>query len=273
MYPVDVSMLLKEYDFALLDSSFIHGTSGRRNFNDPDSASELELIRTELENSLTHWSNLAQEVIPLPQVYTTPGVVEELKSFQMILKKRRKFCSTKTTFSSYRKLHLEIKARKEYWKHQIEEDPGEYPPALGPTFHPKTTFSLTLLNRLIHIVNKVTKNLQVYCSPESLSFEEPSSDISPADYELISAGISYLFGNPEHRVGIFTRDYHHAQICKEYLELCIPAPGTITVLRFYRGPIKEGKLFLHNKTVGYFPLEEESEPPETKKVGGIEAKL
>lgn len=267
MYPVPVLEVLQKYDFALIDTSFFEGVGKVKTFKDPDSTFELELIKRELKIYADHWSWLNQYVMDQPTVYITPAVSDELKYFHEFLKKRAQICSGRAKNLPSRRLSSERTAKRESWKNELDLDQEH-----RRRNHPKPLSGLAQLERMIHLVGKAIKKTQVY-SPEGFTFETPSLDISPADYELISAGISYLSVCPGNKVGIFTRDYHHIQIYRDYLEPCSFGPGTITVLRFHQGPIRDGKLNLRQKVSGYYLLDQKLEEAETRKVGGIEGKL
>ncbi len=265
MYPVSILEALRKYDFALIDTSFFQGMGGTRTFKDPDSTFELELIKRELKENADHWSWINQYVISQPTVYLTPAVSDKLKYFHELLKRRAQICSGRTKNLPSRWLSSERAAKRESWKNELDLDQEH-----RRKNHPKPLSGLAQLERMAHLIGKAVKQTQIY-SPDGFTFENPSPEISPADYELISAGISYLSVCPEQKVGIFTRDYHHIQIYRDYLEPCSFGPGTITILRFHQGPVIDGKLNPRQKVSGYYPLEEELR--ETRKVSGIEGRV
>lgn len=264
--------LIAEHDFILLDTSFIEGLDAiHKALNYTDSPYELEMIQRQLQQNNAHWSWVTENLIPLPQVYTTPRVLGELKLLRQYLKKRhQRSLRVRNKANPYFHRREKRVKKVELWE-GLEDAEERY----RPNSQPKPTSGLTLLDRYRLLVGKIIKRVKVY-SVGNLTFENAWEDVSLTDYQLVSAGIEYLQTFPESRVGIFTRDFHLVQIVEEYLEPEGKLPGSLTVYRFRNGVVKRGKIGIRETITGRYLMHSENyenSSPESQATAGLQVCL
>lgn len=237
---VDLVSLVEQYDFVALDSSFFEGDGElRRTAYISYSSIELEALSERLKRATYDWHWITKNLLPLPQVFTVPGVIKELKYLKRKLKKAHRHCSkycsgSRSSFRAFsqRNSHSELQAKN--------------------LILPKPTTGLNFLWRYALEVEQTVKKARVYAPKETEfgAYFAPQKGIPVVDYELMGAAVDYLQKNQWARASVFTRDRHFIQILDDYLDQnpTLPA-GEIAAYFFHKHQVKNGSLLLREGLV------------------------
>jgi hypothetical protein len=156
--------------------------------------SELEFLTNEVFSLHQSWRGDLHNIVSKKNVYTIPGVVEEISRFANILQETYKWHTNRA------KKNIKREKSSLQDRTNLQE---QFP-------------VVSYLNDLIRDVRRTISRLNVYQGPkEELPRNVPGA--SETDYGLVEAAVGYSLSNPEMKVEILSEDRHVRQIVRNYM--------------------------------------------------------
>ena len=161
---------------------------------DAKKISQLENLTEEVFALHMAWRWDLHCIVSKDNVYTIPGVVEEINGFSRILQ---------NSYSWHTELIRNPKRKGKPSKNM--GDPREEFPALD------------YLDSLIKDVGRTINRLNIYRGPKVELFRNVEG-ASETDYNLVEAAVGYSLSHPEMKVEILSEDRHVHKIINNYLK-------------------------------------------------------